>query len=160
MRTKAVRISKIDVKANLEKLFALDVEIAKAAPTLLSLETKEKLFNFLMEEHDSETWVLKDQNGRFLGYLSIVDKPKEAALEILNIGIDPEFQGKGHGREMIEFAEKIAVESGRGKITTVTNKKNLKAIGFFKHLGYKIVKAIDNYYGDGETRYLFEKSLE
>jgi ribosomal protein S18 acetylase RimI-like enzyme len=41
----------------------------------------------------------------------------------------------------------------------VTNKKNVNAIGFYKRLGYKIIKEMPNYYGDGETRYLCEKPL-
>jgi ribosomal protein S18 acetylase RimI-like enzyme len=157
--TKNFRISKMDVKQNLSSLFALDVKIAKAAPSLLPLETKEKFLDFLTKEHDSETWALENQYGKVVGYISLVDKPKEGAMEVLNIGIDPEFQGRGYGKELMIFAEKQAIKKGRKKITLVTNKKNSLSINFYKNIGYTIIKEIKNYYGDGETRYLFEKSV-
>ena len=60
---------------------------------------------------------------------------------------------------MMEFTEKRAAKLGRKKVTLVTNTKNTKAIGFYKHLGYRNIKRIENYFGDGEARYLFEKRL-
>lgn len=60
---------------------------------------------------------------------------------------------------MMDFAEKLAVKLGRKKITLLSNPRNAKAVGFYKHLGYEIAKEIPNYFGDGEARYLLEKSL-
>ncbi len=85
--------------------------------------------------------------------------PKENIIEILNLGVDPKLQGKGIGRQMMRFAEKNAAELGREKVILVTNVKNLQAVGFYKKSGYKIVKEVPNYYSDGETRYIFEKTL-
>lgn len=124
----------------------------------MPLETKEKLLDFLTKEH-SETWVWKDADERFVGYISIIDMPKENIIEILNLGVDPKLQGKGIGRQMMRFAEKNAAELGREKVILVTNVKNLQAVGFYKKSGYKIVKEVPNYYSDGETRYIFEKTL-
>jgi ribosomal protein S18 acetylase RimI-like enzyme len=42
----------------------------------------------------------------------------------------------------------------------VTNVKNLPAVHFYKRIGYKIVKEAENYYGDGETRYILEKKIK
>ncbi|MCL5106230.1 MAG: hypothetical protein M1331_02450, partial [Candidatus Marsarchaeota archaeon] len=57
------------------------------------------------------------------------------------------------------FIEGLAAGSRRRKVILVTNKKNLRAINFYKSLGYAPIREIANYYGDGETRILFEKTL-
>ncbi len=159
MTFKDFRATKIDVRIDLDRLFALDSKVAKASPTLLPLETKQELLKFLTVDHKTETWVWRDSEGRFIGYLSVIDKPTEQFMEVLNIGVDPEFQGKGLGKEMMAFAERTAAKLGRKKVTLVTNVKNKQAIGFYNALGYRITDKKPNYYGDGKTRYLFEKVL-
>lgn len=159
MEKNHLSISKIDVEKHLDELFALDVKVADATPSLLPLENKEKFLEFLIKEHKSDTYILEDKAGAYIGYLSVIDKPKENAMEILNLGVDPDLQGNGYGKHMMEFAEKLAKDLGRRKTTLVTNTKNTQAIDFYKGIGYNIVKEIEDYYGDGETRYLFEKTL-
>ena len=73
--------------------------------------------------------------------------------------VDPTLQGKGIGKQMMKFAEKIAVGLGRKRIELATSKKNLQAISFYKKIGYRIVKEVENYYGEGEIRYMCEKTL-
>ncbi len=153
------KAKKIDVVKNIDFLFTLDVKIAKASPYLLPLQTKGELLDFLTKKHKSETWVWYDQQGAIIGYFSLIDMPKESAMEVLNIGVDPAFQSKGHGRAMMAFIEELAAGSRRRKVILVTNKKNLRAINFYKSLGYAPIRGIANYYGDGETRILFEKTL-
>lgn len=150
---------KVDVKENLDSLFALDVKIAESSTSVLPLGTKEELLDFLTSKHKSETWEWKDSQGTLVGYISIVDKPEEGAMEVLNLGVDPDFRRKGYAKQMMEFAEELAIENGRKKVTLVTNIKNLPAIDFYKSVGYSVIKEIPNYYGDGETRDLFEKIL-
>ncbi len=153
------KAKKIDIVKNLDSLFTLDVKIAKASPYLLPLQTKKELLDFLIKKHKSETWVWYDPHGTIVGYFSLVDMPKESAMEVLNIGVDPDFQSKGYGRAMMAFIEGLATKNKRRKIILVTNKKNLHAINFYKSIGYTSIKEIANYYGDGETRILFEKTL-
>ncbi|MDE1869234.1 MAG: GNAT family N-acetyltransferase [Candidatus Micrarchaeota archaeon] len=160
MMTKDSAAEKIDVREHLDELFALDVKVAKATPSLLPLESKEAFLDFLIKEHKSENWVWRNSEGRMISYLSLVDKPAENSLEILNIGVDPDMQRSGYGRRMMEFAEDIARQAGREKTTLVTNTKNIHAVAFYRDIGYLIVKEMPNYYGDGETRYLFEKQLQ
>ncbi len=150
---------KVDVKEHLDVLFALDTKIANATPHYLSFKTKEEFLDFFTQKHKSETWVWNDQHGNLVGYLSLVDMPKEGAMEILSVAVDPDYQNKGYGRQMMEFAERQALENGRKKTILVTNNKNQPAIAFYKGIGYNAVREIANYYGDGETRILFEKIL-
>lgn len=149
----------VSVKENIEELFNLDEKVAKSTPSLLPLENSQSLLNFLTKEHESETYILNNDAGNFVGYLSIIDFPNENYLEVLNLGVDPDFQGNGYGRKMMSFAEELAKGKGLKKIRLVTNVKNLSAIGFYKGIGYKIITEAKNYYGDGENRYIFEKAI-
>ena len=151
-------IHKVNVEETLDVLFELDNKMARATPELLPLESPKELLNFLIKDHQTDNYLMNDNEGHIVGYLSVLDFD-ETSLEVLNLGTDPDFQGKGYGRTMMNFAEKLAKERGKVKVRLVTNVKNSKAIGFYKAIGYTIVKEAENYYGDGETRYIFEKSL-
>ena len=152
-------IHKVSVEENIDELFALDSKVAEASPHLLPLETPEELSDFLTKEHQSDTYIFNNEEG-LAGYFSVIDIPNESALEVLNIGIDPELQGKGYGKKMMLFAEEIAKENKRQKMKLVTNVKNDSAVQFYKKLGYDVIKEAENYYGDGETRYVLEKKLD
>jgi ribosomal protein S18 acetylase RimI-like enzyme len=149
---------KIDVVANIEALFELDGKVANASPALLPLKSPKELQDFLIKDHNSSTYILQDKSGRWVGCLSLIDLPDDS-LEILNVGVDPDQQGKGYGKHMIAFSEQLASELGKHKVTLVTSKKNNQAVNFYEGIGYAIIGEAENYYNDGEARYIFEKSL-
>lgn len=159
MEVQKYKVSKLEITKNLDALFALDKRIAGATKEILPLETKGRFLEFFTKEHDSNIWVCKGKTGKLLGYIALISKPDEGSMEILNVGVDPSYQSKGYGRKMIEFAEEKASDAHINNITLVTNKKNINAIGFFKHMGYSIAREMPNYYGGGEVRYLFKKTL-
>lgn len=148
---------KISLKDNLEEIFILDKKVADASPYILPLETPNALLNFLTKEHPSDTYIWNNEEGNLVGFFSVAEK--KHSLEIVNIGVDPTFQGKGFGKQIMSFAEELAKKAGKEKVELVTNIKNLSAVGFYQKIGFVIVKELENYYGDGEIRYLFEKSL-
>lgn len=151
-------IRKVNVQEVLEELFELDNKVARATPALLPLETPQELYDFLEKEHHADTYLLDDENGKPVSYLSVFDFDADT-MEVLNLGVDPEEQGKGLGKQMMVFAEKLARDGRKKKIRLVTNVKNDQAVKFYKRIGYVVVKEAPNYYGDGETRYIFEKVL-
>lgn len=153
-------LHKVSVKDHIDELFALDVKVAAASPYIFPLETAQELSDFLVKEHVTDTYIWNTDEGKLAGYFSIIVNQEEKTLEVLNIGVDPVFQGKGYGRTMMECAEKIAQEHDLHTVMLVTNVKNIFAINFYKKVGYSIAREMKNYYGDGEDRYVFEKSLK
>ena len=154
--TTEIRI--IDVEKDIDVLFELDNKVARATPALLPLETPQELIDFLIKEHKTDNYLLYDEAGKAAGYLSVMDFDDDS-MEVLNLGTDPDLQGKGYGRKMMEYAEGLAKDKNKNKIRLVTNTKNDQAVGFYKNIGYSIVKEVENYYGYGETRYVFEKII-
>ena len=107
-------IHKIDVEKSIDVLFEIDDKVARATPSLLPLKSPEKLSHFLIKEHNTDNYLMNDNEGNIVGYLSVLDFD-ENTLEVLNLGTDPDFQGKGFGKTMMDFAEEIAKGKNKNK---------------------------------------------
>ena len=60
--------------------------------------------------------------------------------ELLSIGVDPDIQGSGIGKQLLSELEKQLTEKGIKQLSLTTDYyKNDKAIGFYKSLGYEIM---------------------
>jgi len=69
-----------------------------------------------------------DQNGRALGFVGVAGNKVEMLF------IAPELRGKGVGALLMEHAVK---QQGATKVDV--NEQNLQAVGFYQHLGFRIV---------------------
>lgn len=69
---------------------------------------------------------------------------------ILFLAVAPEARGRGYGEAIVaEIAEEHATVSCHARTT------NDPALGFYRHLGFRITREIDNYYeDDGDAYYL------
>lgn len=150
---------KVVVKEHLKELFDLDLRAVESEASLLPLESPEVFYKFLEVEHESDTYIWNSSEEILTGFISLIIKPDNPAMEVLNIEVDPKFHGHSYGKQMMLFAEEVARKAGKEKLWLVTNPKNTRAVGFYQGLGYKIVREAENYYGDGEMRYVLEKEL-
>ena len=62
---------------------------------------------------------------------------KEYLAEIHELVVDPQFQGRGVGKKLIEEAIQIALSRGRKKIELWVGEKNRKAQEFYLHNGFQ-----------------------
>lgn len=147
------------VADHLDELFALDARIAVTSPDILPLESPEELLSYLTIEHQSDTYIWNNQERELTGYVSVIIQHDDPVVEILNIGIDPRYQGQGCGQKLMQFAEQIARGAGKRRMKLVTAVSNESAQKFYTNLGYKIVGELENTYNDGKPRYRFEKEL-
>ncbi len=58
------------------------------------------------------------------------------------LGILPEFQGQGLGRELMEHAEAMLVARGCAKINLQIRATNTKVIRFYEGIGFKIDEVV------------------
>jgi len=61
---------------------------------------------------------------------------------IYYLGVDPAYQRKGLGRQMMEAIEKKIRVMGCPKINLMIRKDNLGAVEFYKRIGYKMDETI------------------
>ncbi|MBM6581321.1 GNAT family N-acetyltransferase [Microvirga sp. BT689] len=62
--------------------------------------------------------------------------PEGEAMLLDNVAIHPEVQGRGYGRALIGFAERLAVEQGFRAIRLYTNEAMTGNIGLYERLGF------------------------
>jgi len=79
------------------------------------------------------------------------------ALELENIAVDPAYQGRGYGRELMAFAEGHARELGLGAVVLYTNEAMVENLRLYPRLGFvETERRVE----DGYRRVFFRKSLD
>lgn len=123
----------------------------------------------------AEAWELKEhirQNEGFLrqrrgffmdayrrstAYLLIEDGPTEKLVSfcsvrrdgyILFLAVDADYRGEGYAERLIKT---IAEEYG--SVSCHARTTNEQALGFYKHVGFRVVREVTNYYEDGGAAY-------
>lgn len=103
---------------------------------------------------DGDVWVA-DVEGVVVGVLVI--RLSGAALELENVAVAPGHQGLGHGRALIDFAERRARELGLQAVELYTNEAMVENLGLYPALGYvETGRRLE----DGYRRVHFRKSLD
>ncbi|PSQ16864.1 GNAT family N-acetyltransferase [Halobacteriales archaeon QS_8_69_26] len=67
---------------------------------------------------------------------------------ILFLAVDPEFRGRGLGKQLI-----ARVAENHATVTCHARTTNENALKFYEHLGFEVKRRIDNYYEDGGGAY-------
>jgi ribosomal protein S18 acetylase RimI-like enzyme len=78
-------------------------------------------------------WVA-DEAGRIVGVLVLEARPP--ALQVENVAVAPERQGRGLGRELLAFAERRARGAGLDAVTLYTNERMTENLRLYPALGY------------------------
>jgi len=68
------------------------------------------------------------------------------SADILNIGIDPEFQRKGHGTALLNYLIEELRKRHIGEILLEVRVGNKSAIQFYKKQGFKEISVRKDYY--------------
>jgi GNAT superfamily N-acetyltransferase len=105
------------------------------------IQNKEQLF-YLISDAEST-----------IGFIGIEHNYKnEPITKIHKIYLLPETQGKGYGKKVFEFIEKLALENNSTALLLNVNRFNT-ALNFYKKLGFEIKETVDIEIGNG---YLME----
>jgi len=72
-------------------------------------------------------------------------------LRIFSIAVLPEMQGKGIGKQLLEYAVDLARSGKIARITLEVRKSDSKVIQFYKNAGFKFAEELPDYYMKGEN---------
>ena len=102
--------------------------------------------DFVSHRLEEYVW---DEEGKILALLSFGDTEdvdKQGGFEIWRVYVSKDAQGKGIGKQLLNFAELAAKENGQNEIIIWAFKQNQKALDFYKKAGYQIDK--EEYLGE------------
>lgn len=127
-----------------EDFQSLAYESGKMSRFLLDQNFGEEKFKKLYNE-----WIINSLNKKFaIKVFYILQENKPVAFvtlqqsgDIGKIGLIatlPDFQGKGYGKKLLQFAENFCIENGLVQMEIPTQEENQQACGFYEKLGYKI----------------------
>lgn len=88
-------------------------------------------------------WVCKEA-GMAIGYFIVMIAVDEAHL--LNIGVLPSLQGKGHGAKLLRCAMLVAKRHHAETFLLEVRPSNDKALSLYRHYGFKQIGVRRNYY--------------
>lgn len=83
-------------------------------------------------------------DGRVVAYYSLDDR--NGNLFINSIQVQKAYQGRGLGRRMMDTIDAYASEHGAWAIELLVQYTNTGALGFYRHLGYRLVTRQGNNY--------------
>jgi len=95
-------------------------------------------------------------DGEMIGFVAGDPRPSQGAVWIATIGVDPGYQRRGIGLELLRACEE-KVKLPRVKLTVRIS--NDAAISLYKKAGYRTVDIWKKYYNDGEDGLVMEKIL-
>ncbi|MBI4483571.1 MAG: GNAT family N-acetyltransferase, partial [Acidobacteria bacterium] len=108
-------------------------------------------------QRGSCTFVAQEEE-KVVGFI-VVRKERDAG-HVITIDVEPAYQDRGVGTQLMEAGEEwLRAESVR-EIYLETAEDNHKAIAFFRRWGYETVRRISGYYADGKDAFLMRKELE
>jgi ribosomal-protein-alanine N-acetyltransferase len=87
-----------------------------------------------------------EKNSKAAAFLIIEDQPN--LFSILRIGVDPKFQRKGIGREMMDFLLQLARQEQIQSILLEVHESNLAAQHLYFASGFHLIHCKKGYYRD------------
>jgi ribosomal protein S18 acetylase RimI-like enzyme len=114
------------------------------------------------QQRDYRLVVAENEAGRVVGYLSYGPTPlTEGTYDLYWMAVASGEQGRGHGRELVNWLEEeVRVAGGRMiLIETSSQPKYEKTRRFYTGLNYKEVSRIPDFYRRGDDRITYVKYL-
>lgn len=96
------------------------------------------------------------EDSEMIGFIAGDPRPSQGAAWIATIGVDPRYQRRGIGFELLRACEK-QVKLPRVKLTVRIS--NDGAIALYEKAGYRTIDIWKKYYSDGEDGLVMEKAL-
>lgn len=129
-------------------LMEKSIEVSKTYSSMIAEEEWEEAIQ------DGPVYIL-EKEGEIVGNMTYEIKSTNHVY-ISGLLILPEFQGKGIAKQVMTDTLK---EVGKvSRIDLVTHPDNFKAIGLYKFFGFIVESRKENYFGDGEPRFVMSLS--
>lgn len=84
---------------------------------------------------------------------------EDKTLEIKNIAIDPNFQGKGYGKQLLRFAEEIAKQQAYQRLLIGTGNSSIGQLALYQKMGFEIDHLKKNFFIENYEESIVENGI-
>lgn len=119
-------------------------------PLLLLADEQENMINLYL---DRGTMFVLEEDGIIKGECVVTDEG-DGVLEIQNLAVAQEYQGKGYGKQLIEYV--VNRYKNRFKVLQVGTGDSPLTVPFYEHCGFVQHHVIKNYIADHYDQPIFE----
>lgn len=100
---------------------------------------------YMLEIANSIT-VVSVMEKRVVGYATVFFRKNSRIAHLESIAVDPDYQGAGIGKMLMDGVEDASIEMNCNKIILETFEKNEAALRLYKHCGYSLKEVVIDYY--------------
>ena len=114
-------------------------------------------------EKSGYRFLFLEEGGHVVGYACYGEIPCTAGrYDLYWIAVDPEMQGKGYGRQLLERVEEETFKLGGQKIfiETSSRRQYTPTRQFYKAHGYDEAARLRDFYSWGDHKVVFSKNLQ
>lgn len=142
----------------------MELTIRQSTPgdldTLLELESKafpvyqqssKRTLSLSLKSNFQQVWIVEKISGDSIKPLGcLILYLYKRTIRIFSIVVDPEAQGNGIGRMLLNQAREIAREKGAERISLEADASNQKLINWYKKEGFESTELLTDYYEEGK----------
>lgn len=101
--------------------------------------------------------MVAEDDGIIVGFITGLTMAQE--LQVHNIAVHPDYQGRGIGRQLMEAVDDLGRAGDYQRISLEVRQDNDIACKLYMSLGFKAVGARKDFYGPGQDASLYTKEL-
>jgi len=103
-----------------------------------------------------DRFIIKDK-GKIIAF--VLYKPEKDKMFIRRLAVKKEFRRNSYAQKLVNQIIEKAKKMKLKKVYAFNRVSNLKGIGFFKKMDFKITNEIAKYFSNDEAAYIVEKNL-
>ncbi|WP_373522388.1 GNAT family N-acetyltransferase [Aquiflexum sp.] len=103
---------------------------------------------------------LTESGDKIIGVYVLFPLDQKETIEIKNIAVLPEFQGKGIGKMMLGHAEEISKNMGFSKLRIATANTSIAQLRLYLIQGFLLIEIIPDFFIDNYELPIFENGVQ
>lgn len=141
------------------QLTDLDALVALEERCFTSDRLSRRQFRWLLQKGHASLQLLVTEQGELAAYLLLLFHRGTSLTRIYSLAVDPQRQGQGLGKRLLEVAEELALQQGCSAIRLEVRPDNNAGIHLYQQAGYRQFGRYSDYYEDHAAALRFQKRL-